>query len=219
MHGKIAADSIPEAKSHTQNLAPAQIARRNGRRGEPEPRPRGAPPRQRRAFLSGALALAAARLGLAAAEASTARTSRRSKPNQYGCLEVGNACKRASQCCSSICIGKPGKKKCRAHDIGTCKQGTPGACTADNPDLLRCGGNSNCFCFRTTAGSNFCGDWFGGTKICHSCASDADCVALGLPAGAACVPVTNGNCATTNCEGGMMCMAPCGAPAPDPAVQ
>jgi hypothetical protein len=133
----------------------------------------------------------------------------------YGCRKVGGACKRASQCCSGICERRNGKKTCRAHGTATCRQGVPGVCTADIPELLRCGSNSDCFCFRTTAGSNFCGAWFGGTKICHACSKDTDCEALGLP-GSACVPVAVGNCAAVNCEGGMMCMAPCGYQPPGP---
>jgi hypothetical protein len=134
---------------------------------------------------------------------------RKPKPNQYGCLEVGDPCGRSTQCCSGICKGKKGKKTCQGHGTATCRQKGPGTCLADNTDLLHCGSSTDCFCFRTTAGSYFCGDWFGDTKICHACAQDADCEALGLP-GSACVPVARGQCAAANCEGGMMCMAPCG---------
>ena len=165
----------------------------------------------RRFILSAPLALTAGWAGLSASEA---KNNGRNTPHPYGCREVGDACKRSGQCCSSICKGKPGKKTCRAHGTATCKQGVPGACTAGNPELLHCGSNSDCFCFRTTAGSNYCGDWFGGTKICHACTKDADCEALNLPPGSACVPVAMGNCAAANCEGGMMCMAPCGSEPP-----
>jgi hypothetical protein len=138
------------------------------------------------------------------------------KPNKYGCLEVGDPCGRASQCCSGICKGKKGKKTCRAHGTATCPQRVPGVCTSTEPELLGCGGSSDCFCFRTTAGSNYCGDWFGVTKICHACKKDVDCEALGLPRGSACVPVARGHCTAADCEIGMMCMAPCGYEPPAP---
>jgi hypothetical protein len=170
--------------------------------------------RSRRTILSAPLAIAAGWLGLPGVAARTKPKSK-PKPNQYGCLNVGDACGRSSQCCSSICAGKKGKKRCRGHGTETCSQKGPGACLADNPDLLHCGSNVNCYCFRTTAGSYFCGDWFGGTMICHDCAKDADCEALGLP-GSACVPVARGQCAGASCEDGMACMAPCGYQPPAP---
>ena len=42
--------------------------------------------------------------------------------NGFGCLDVGQACKNADECCSGRCRGK-GKKHCKAHDTGGCKAG------------------------------------------------------------------------------------------------
>ena len=42
----------------------------------------------------------------------------------------------------------------------------------------------------TTAGSNFCTQY--GYGMCAACKRDADCAALGAPAGSARVPVTKG---------------------------
>jgi hypothetical protein len=42
-------------------------------------------------------------------------------PNEYGCLEVGDACQSEEQCCSGICEGKKGARTCVAHDAATCQ--------------------------------------------------------------------------------------------------
>ena len=79
-----------------------------------------------------------------------------------GCATVGKRCRRAIQCCSGLCTGKHGKKKCRGHGAGTC---TPDQdiCTDSTPDLDKCNNNLNCICSRTTAGTSFCA--FGVTEI------------------------------------------------------
>ena len=147
---------------------------------------------------------------LPAAAAAKKRRKRRKKkpagPNAYGCRSVGVACTSADECCSSICEGS----RCRAHGIGVCKQGVAGACAATSVDDLlevACHG-TNCFCFRTTAGSNYCsaGPLTGGGS-CADCEKDADCVALGYPAGSACAPVSQGICGA--CPSGTACLAPC----------
>jgi hypothetical protein len=172
----------------------------------------------RRSLLSGALALAGGTLGIANAGARKRRKkkgkkAKKPKPNAYGCLSVGAACTSEAQCCSGICDGKKGKKLCLAHDTGMCDQEAPGYCEAASPYQTRCNNQLLCLCTRTTAGSTICGT-VGGPSICTNCTKDADCVAQGLPAGSACVPFTEGNCAG-NCESGMACMAPCGSPLPD----
>jgi hypothetical protein len=131
------------------------------------------------------------------------------KPNRFGCLEVTDPCRRHTQCCSGICTGKPGRKRCRAHGTGSCSQQGIGVCTAPNPALHRCNGNPNCFCFHTTAGSNFCGSFLGGDG-CAVCTRDIDCLTLGFPAGSACVPVANGHCTEAACASAMACVPPCG---------
>ena len=132
---------------------------------------------------------------LAAAKKRKPRRKKRkpAKPNEYGCLEVRDACRSAGQCCSGICKGKKGKKTCRAHDTGTCKQ--DGA-------LVPCNNRTDCGCFRTTAGSDVCAELFPPSE-CAACQRDADCLALGFPPGTACAPGP--------CEGSLACMVPCGA--------
>ena len=128
------------------------------------------------------------------------------KPNRYGCLSNNAPCRRASQCCSSVCSGQPGRKRCRAHGTGTCNQAVPAFCETSVPTLTHCDNSEFCWCLRTTSGSSYCGSAV--TSDCAACKRDADCVALGYPPGSACAPFTNGACAG-NCPTGMMCMAPC----------
>ena len=182
---------------------------------------RGAP--SRREVLRG-LAATGFGIGLAASpqlgEGKPKRRKKRkrpkpAKPNQYGCLEVSDPCRNATQCCSGICAGKPGRKRCRGHHTGSCSQQGQGVCTDPNPELQQCI-TTNCFCLRTTAGSNFCGNWFG-YKACSTCKRDTDCQALGFPVGSACVPVSRGHCTAAECASGMVCIAPCGVE-PPPAM-
>src|SRR5262245_47150653 len=82
--------------------------------------------------LTRALAAAASRrrllcgfavFGLVAGPASDVATAKkrkkkRVKRNAFGCVNVGDFCQNANQCCSGICQGKKGKKRCQAHDAG-----------------------------------------------------------------------------------------------------
>lgn len=167
----------------------------------------------RRSLLGGVAALAVGWLGvgeIAAKKKGKNKKKKKAKPNEFGCLEVGDACKSEEQCCSGICEGKKGKRRCGAHGAGTCEQEGSGVCTADNPGSLRCNNEINCLCLQTTAGSIFCGEGGNtGLDVCADCQTDADCEALGHPAGSACIPVFEGECAGI-CESGMACMAPCG---------
>jgi hypothetical protein len=155
--------------------------------------------KSRRSLLGGTLALAAGWIGVSTTVAKKKRKRKRKpkkpKPNVFGCLEVGQACKNADQCCSGICEGKNGKRTCRAHDTGVCRQEDPGICRADSP----------------TGGSNVCGGAFGlpgqGGSECADCRKDADCLVLGFPAGTACVPM-EGNCAQ-QCGLTTACVVPC----------
>jgi hypothetical protein len=142
--------------------------------------------------------------------------------NQFGCVEVGQPCRGDNtNCCSGICQGsaptpgQPDTSHCAAHDTGTCRQDIEGLCTI--PDLVQaiCNNRSDCGCIRTTGGSNYCAELFGGpgTSQCVSCERDADCIAAGLPAASACAPVSTGRCAGV-CQTGMACLVPCGAVRP-----
>jgi hypothetical protein len=144
------------------------------------------------------------------------RKDKHAKPNEFGCLEIGDPCQSEEQCCSGICAGKKGQRKCRAHDTGTCVQGMPGLCTAANPETTRCN-NADCSCYRTTAGSNVCSsDDTHDFEVCVDCQRDADCQELGFPPGSSCTVVSQGRCAG-ECESGTACLLPCGFVPPGPA--
>lgn len=169
----------------------------------------------RRSLLGGVAALAAGWLGLgdiAAKRKGKNKKKKKAKPNAFGCLEVGDPCKNADQCCSGICDGKKGKKRCRAHDTGTCQQDLPGICS-DPPTIATCNNSDTCLCLTSTANSNFCGQT--GAPVCAECQKDADCEALGLPPGSACLPTEGTLCADQCPETGMVCLAPCGAEIPE----
>jgi hypothetical protein len=156
------------------------------------------------------LGLSAARFtGVVEAKKKRKHKPKKPKPNAFGCLEVGDACKNADQCCSGVCDGKKGKKRCRAHDSGTCNQTIQAFCAPDNPTISLCN-SASCVCVRTTAGSNFCTSTQGGVQ-CADCSKDADCEALGFLPGSACLPWSEGQCADDCGETGMACAVPCGA--------
>lgn len=148
------------------------------------------------------------------------KKGKRPQPNAFGCLDVGDACSSETGCCSGLCAGTKGKKTCQAHGTGICPQNHVGIClaTADEIPVLKCGNQELCFCYTTTAGSNFCGQ--GGPRVgdkaaCTDCQKDADCAALGFPAGSACAPVGNGYC-SGQCATDMACIPPCGVELPTP---
>jgi hypothetical protein len=143
----------------------------------------------RRSALGGVFALA---LGVSAAEAK----KKKAKPNQFGCLNVGQPCRgKASQCCSGICEGKKPKKgkkdkrKCAGHNEGGCSP-ERNVCTAADPALAGCNANNEvAVCFATTGSGVFCGSLvaFSEATNCQVCARDSDCTAGGFPPGSACV--------------------------------
>ncbi|MGH2617744.1 MAG: hypothetical protein ACRDJC_21155, partial [Thermomicrobiales bacterium] len=83
---------------------------------------------RRRVGLATGSAIAA--LGLMAAgfpRRVEAKKRKKPRPNEFGCLNVGQTCGgRSERCCSSICQGKKPKKgkkdrsRCVAHNVGGC---------------------------------------------------------------------------------------------------
>jgi len=164
-------------------------------------------------------ALGGAGLGLVLGRwprAATARKRRRKavRVNEFGCVDAGKLCKTDAQCCSSVCRGKKGRRRCRAHHTGTCPQSSPGQCLDPLPVEAGCNGLSGCGCWGTTAGSTACvTDIPSGVEFCTDCTTDADCEAIGFPAGSVCVPRHLGGCAGS-CPSNRSCMPPCGADYP-----
>lgn len=142
-----------------------------------------------------------ASLGLAVGHVPDITTARKRKKtvkfNDFGCVDVGNFCKHAEQCCSGICKGKhPGKGKCKAHDVGGCRPGQD-SCTSEAPCTTSTGFSGECF--TTTGNAGYCA----AGNACTACTNDADCV-LELGPGAACVQCDPSGCGipiiTTVCK-------------------
>jgi hypothetical protein len=161
--------------------------------------------RSRRSFLSGPLALAASWFGVSVAGAKKKHKHKKRKrkpkatPNEFGCLEVGDPCTSADECCSGVCEGTPGNKVCTAHDTGDCRPGERSeSCSATSLDI-RCTtstGNPNGICDTTTGNAAYCvydGD-------CFPCRKDVDCQAFCGPQ-AACIRCDS-------CPEGTSCVAP-----------
>lgn len=131
------------------------------------------------------------------------------KPNRFGCLSVNVPCRRHRQCCSGICRGHRGRRRCRRHGAGTCNQAAPAYCEASTPPLTNCDNTNGCWCLRTTGGSSYCGA--AANSVCTVCERDADCVAQGFPPGSACAQFSKNSCAG-QCATGTICVARCGSP-------
>jgi hypothetical protein len=156
-------------------------------------------------------------VAIAQPAAAKSKKKRRPKPNEFGCLNVGQRCRgNSDRCCSGICEGKKPKKgkkdrsRCVGHDIAICTQGVnacveaPGPATECNP------ADPDCDCYITTGNSGFCGteDRF----QCRACSRDKDCVDAGFPPGSACIRATGPACvACALQEFTTACVGPCGS--------
>ena len=99
-----------------------------------------------------------------------------------GCKNVGARCKRPGQCCSGLCKGKKGRKKCKGHDSGGCKPGTiPFSCGGVEVACTTSSGLAGA-CATTTGKGGYCFS----NVLPPQCTRDADCQELYGPR-AACV--------------------------------
>jgi hypothetical protein len=78
------------------------------------------------------------------------------KRNAFGCVDVGGFCTNGGHCCSGICQGKKGKKRCQAHDTGDCQAGQR---------EQTCGGE-DIFCTSTAGGLGVCDTTTGNAAYC-----------------------------------------------------
>jgi hypothetical protein len=144
-----------------------------------------------RGLASAGIGLGALRLPVHVTAKKKRRKQKKGKPNAFGCLDVGVSCQNAGQCCSSICQGKKGKKRCRDHDSGECAPGiTPGDCSdSSEQQEVPCTTSRGILghCHTTTGNAGYCSAPAEiGTFACSNCTRDVECQAL-LGAGAACV--------------------------------
>lgn len=114
--------------------------------------------------------------------AAKKRKKKKPKFNEFGCIDVGKFCKNANQCCSGICQGKKGKKKCKAHDTGDCAPGAiPFACDGTEVPCTTSAGVPGS-CGATTGNAGYCFS----NLLDVECTSDTACQAEAGPR-AACV--------------------------------
>jgi hypothetical protein len=106
-----------------------------------------------RRTLAGLFGLSAVGLG-GAAEAKKKKKKKKVKRNQFGCVNVGKFCKNDGQCCSGICKGKKGKKKCKRHDESTCQPGQDFCLGVSVPCTTTAGFNGECT--TTTGKAPYC---------------------------------------------------------------
>jgi hypothetical protein len=137
--------------------------------------------------------------------------------NEFGCVDVGQACNGDdSLCCSGICEGLAPKKgqadtsRCVAHDTGICSPDS-NACILVGP--VGCGSsNADCYCLQTTGNGSFCGNTGGYgdlAALCRDCHRDTDCQQEFGP-GAACVDFREGFCEDIcSSTGGTACVPAC----------
>jgi hypothetical protein len=155
--------------------------------------------------LHAALVLGGAGLpvGVAAKKKRKNKKRKKIKRNAFGCVNVGNFCQNSGHCCSGICQGKKGKKKCKAHDSGDCQAGQrEEACGGEDVFCTSSAGGLG-VCDTTTGNAAYCAVSAG----CFACAKDADCRGVCGPA-AACI-VCAGECDDT---GGTACVGPSECP-------
>jgi hypothetical protein len=165
----------------------------------------------RRAALGALLTTAGATLGLAGTQRATA---------QGECTVNGEPCHTGDDCCSGLCKRKNnGKKICKQAD-------NQGVCTIDDDACagsgFACGtasGGSDCFCFVTTTGRSFCGDFFTiqQTEDCD-CTSNKECERR-IGKGAKCIQAGT-DCQAPSCPPSTTsgCMAPCQSLDPIPSA-
>lgn len=156
--------------------------------------------RPSRRTLAGIVSLGA--FGLAAGsqveDAGAKKKKKKVKKNEFGCIDVGKFCKNAGQCCSGICQGKKGKKKCKAHGESTCVSGQAETGCGGTSVICQTSSGAEGQCNTTTGKAGYCV----ADGLCFACKKDADCVAQ-CGVDAACI-----QCADCDAQGGTACVGP-----------
>lgn len=145
-------------------------------------------------------------LGAAGIAEAKKKNKKKVKTNEFGCVDVGKYCKNAGQCCSDICQGKKGKKKCKAHDESTCQNGQKQAFCGGTDVACQTSSGQTGECNTTTGKAGYCAN----DGFCFACTKDADCTSL-CGTGAACILCTG--CPETN---GLACVGVSADSCPDP---
>ena len=131
----------------------------------------------RRSLLGGGLAAVTGLLVGPAVEARKKhkrkkRKGKKVQPNEFGCLELGDPCGRAADCCSGICEGNKGKRRCGAHDTGNCVAGSSDmGCEGSGYDACVTSLGETGICATTTGNAGYCRGAFQD----YPCQTDLDC--------------------------------------------
>jgi hypothetical protein len=115
------------------------------------------------------------------------------------CKNPGQKCTRRNQCCSKLCKGKKGKKRCRCKTLGaSCPLGFAARCCGD----LICSQTHQTNCSQGSVCCVLLGDE-GCTAACDCCGQNPTCQngRCCLPNGAPnCQSLPAASCCSGNCE-------------------
>lgn len=129
----------------------------------------------RRSLFGWALVGATALLATPGVDARKKRKRKKQKPiasaNEFGCLNVGDPCTSEAQCCSGICTGAKGKRRCQAHDTGGCTAGETFSGCGGADIACTIGPGEAGLCATTTGNAGFCM----GPPTDYPCTTDLDC--------------------------------------------
>jgi hypothetical protein len=154
------------------------------------------PTRSRRAALglaAGAVAVAA--LGFGGSLAVDAKKKKK-------CKSDGD-CKSGQICAKGKCV----------TGQGTCATGADTCAGVGDPFCFDASGKHECICQTRLQGGTVCGV-FGNASACDQCQTDADCLALGFPAGSSCTQDFGPECAVCGNNNKGICTLPCGVKDP-----
>lgn len=129
-------------------------------------------------------------------DAGAKKNKKKVKKNGFGCVDVGKFCKNAGQCCSGICQGKKGKKKCKAHGESTCVSGQAETGCGGTSVVCQTSSGDEGQCNTTTGNAGYCV----ADGLCFACKKDADCISQ-CGVDAACI-----QCADCALQGGTACV-------------
>jgi len=156
------------------------------------------PVRSRRAAL-GLAGGAIAALGLSRAPDAQAKSRKKKKKK---CKDAAD-CKSGQQCANGKCV----------TGQGTCATGADTCAGIGDPFCFDASGKHECICQTRLQGGTVCGV-FGNASACDQCQTDADCLAMGFPAGSSCTQDFGPQCQACQNNNKGICTLPCGVKDP-----
>jgi hypothetical protein len=123
------------------------------------------------------------------------------KANETKCKK--RCCKKGQICANGKCV----------TGQGTCSAGADSCANVGNPLCRDASGQTTCLCLSRLEGGTRCGV-YGNQSACDQCTTDADCIALGFPAGSSCTQDSGPDCPLCQNDNKGTCIIPCGLPDP-----